>query len=79
MKKMIGDMIRFHRKKAGISQKELADLAELGKTVIFDLEKGRSNSRIDTLLKILNVLNIRLEFKSPLIEMWRKQYEKDNT
>lgn len=79
MKKMIGDMIRYHRKKAGISQQELANLSGIGKTVVFDLEKGRSNFRIDTLISIFNVLNIKFEFTSKLMEKWRDIYEKDVT
>jgi len=77
VKKMIGDMIRFHRKEADISQIELAELAGVGKTVIFDLEKGKSNFRIETLLKVLHILNIKLEFNSQLMEIWKEQYEKD--
>ena len=68
----IGSIIQFHRKQAGLSQKEMADLAEIGKTAVFDLEKGKSNFRIETLLKICTILNIELEFKGPLMEYWRE-------
>lgn len=68
----IGSIIQFHRKQAGISQKELSDLAEIGKTAVFDLEKGKSNFRIKTLIKICSILNIKLEFQSPLMEYWRE-------
>jgi HTH-type transcriptional regulator / antitoxin HipB len=64
----IKDIIRFHRKKAGLSQQELANLAGLGKTVVFDIEKGKISIRYDTLLKLLTVLNISIEFHSPFIE-----------
>jgi len=79
MKKMIGDLVRFHRKKADLSQKELAELAEVGKTVIFDLEKSKTNFRIETLMRVFNVLNIKLNFNSPIIDIWRKQYEKNSS
>ena len=62
----IGQMIRDHRKKAGLSQLELAKLAGTGKTAVFDIEKGKETVRLDTLLKILNVLNIQMKFVSPL-------------
>jgi len=62
----IGRMIRDHRKKAGLSQLELAKLAGTGKTAVFDIEKGKETVRLDTLLKILNVLNIQMKFVSPL-------------
>jgi HTH-type transcriptional regulator / antitoxin HipB len=64
---LIGKMVQFHRKQSGLSQTGLAKLAGLGKTVVFDIEKGKSTIRLDTLLKVLNVLNIRLDFSSPLM------------
>jgi y4mF family transcriptional regulator len=63
----ISQMVKFHRKKSGLTQKELADLAGVGKTVIFDIEKGKETIQFYTLQKVLNVLNITLEFKSPLM------------
>ncbi len=64
----LSSIIKEHRKKSGLSQAALARLAGLGKTVIFDVEKGKLSIRFDTLLKILNVLNIKLELKSPFKE-----------
>lgn len=49
--KFLGELVLFHRKKSGLSQKELGNLAGLGKTVIFDVEKGKLSVRLDTLLK----------------------------
>lgn len=70
--KNISKMIRFHRKKSGMSQEELALLAGLGKTVIFDLEKGKMTVRLETLLKVLHALNIRIDFQSPLMELFKE-------
>ncbi|MDP8242296.1 MAG: helix-turn-helix transcriptional regulator [Candidatus Celaenobacter antarcticus] len=67
-----GKIIQFHRKQAGITQKQLADLAGIGKTAVFNLEKGNSNFRIETLIKICKILNITIDFQSPLMEEWRK-------
>ena len=69
-------MIRFHRKKANLSQQQLADLAGLGKTVVFDIEKGKMTIRYDTLLKLLNILNININFQSPLMNEFIKHHEK---
>ena len=55
----LGNIIKFHRKSAGLNQKALADLADVGKTVIFDIEKGKATVKYNTLLKVLNVLNIK--------------------
>ena len=68
----IRSIVQFHRKQAGLSQKELSDLAGIGKTAVFDLEKGENNFRIETLLKICSILNIELDFKGPLMEYWRE-------
>ena len=38
----IGQIIRFHRNEAGLSQARLAKLAGVGKTVVFDIEKGKT-------------------------------------
>jgi HTH-type transcriptional regulator / antitoxin HipB len=64
----IGELIRFHRKSAGLNQQELAKLAGVGKTVVFDLEKGKETVRLDTLMKILNVLNIKVKYEGPLMK-----------
>lgn len=69
----IGKMIHFHRKKSGLSQEELAKLAGLGKTVIFDIEKGKLTIRLKTLLKVLEVLNIKIEFQSSLMNLFEEQ------
>ncbi len=65
---MIGAGIRFHRRKAGLTQAGLARLAGVGKTSVFDVEKGKTSIQMDTLMKILSVLNMELDVKSPL--MW---------
>jgi len=60
-------VIRKHRKAAGLSQLELAEMAGVGKTVVFDLEKGKETVQLDTLRKILSVLNIRVQLTSPFL------------
>lgn len=64
----LSEVIKLHRKKAGLTQKELADLAGLGKTVIFDIEKNKQTVQFDTILKVLKILNIKLKVESPLLE-----------
>ncbi|MBS0655111.1 MAG: helix-turn-helix transcriptional regulator [Verrucomicrobia bacterium] len=66
--KNIGKMIRFHRKQAGLSQEDLATLAGVGKTVVFDIEKGKLTIRFATLLKLLHALNIQFLFQSKIME-----------
>lgn len=69
----IGSIIWFHRRKAGLTQKQLATLAGVGKSAVFDIEKGKNTIRLNTLTAILSVLNISLEPESPLMEQWNME------
>ncbi|WP_445957788.1 helix-turn-helix transcriptional regulator [Yeosuana sp.] len=62
----LGAFIKDHRKKAGLTQLELANLAGVGKTTVFDIEKNKETVRLNNLFAVLQVLNIKVEFKSPL-------------
>ena len=64
----IGDVIKYHRKKAGLSQKALADIAGVGKTVVFDLEKGKETVQFKSIIKVFEALNINISLESPLME-----------
>ena len=64
----VGKIVRQHRKKAGLTQLALADLAGIGKATVFDIEKGKETVRLVNLIKVLNVLNISIEFKSPMLD-----------
>ena len=64
----IARIIHYCRKKSGLSQKELAKLADVGKTVIFDLEKGKKTVQLNTLLKVLDILNIKIKFELPFMQ-----------
>ena len=64
----ISQVVRAHRKKAGLSQAKLAALAGVGKTVIWDIENGKESVQWDTLQKIFRILNISVEWRSPLLE-----------
>lgn len=60
------NIISEHRKAAKLSRQELALMAGVGKTVIYDIEHGKTSIRLDTLNRILDCLNIQLIFDSPL-------------
>lgn len=69
----IADIIKYHRKKTGLSQKALADFAGIGKTVIFDLEKGKETVQFKSLIKVLNALNIKISLESPLMNKYNSE------
>jgi y4mF family transcriptional regulator len=71
----IANLTRRHRKVAGLSQAELAELAGVGKTAIFDIEHQKPTIRFDVLMKVLAALNIDLEPTSPLLSNARFEKE----
>lgn len=64
----IAKMVLYYRKKSGLSQQELAKLAGVGKTAVFDIEKGKKTIQLNTLLNVLEVLNIQMIFKPPFLQ-----------
>jgi y4mF family transcriptional regulator len=69
----IGRVVRFHRKVAGLTQQELADLAGVGTVFVREVEKGKRTVRLSTLLRVLEALGIRLEWQSPLRETYEEE------
>lgn len=65
---VLGKIIREHRKRSGLSQQALAEMVGVGKTVVYDLEKGKDTVKLATLLRILQGLNISIRLESPFIQ-----------
>ncbi|MFH0730456.1 MAG: helix-turn-helix domain-containing protein [Pseudomonadota bacterium] len=64
-------IIEFHRKQAKLSRIALADIAGVGKTVVYDIENGKETVQLDTLLKLLGALNISLSLDSPMMDRYK--------
>ncbi len=71
----IARIVRFHRKKAKLTQLELAKFAGIGKTAVFDIEKGKKTVQLDTLLAVFEILNVQMEFNGPLMHRF-EEHEK---
>ncbi len=72
----LGDIVKFHRKKAGLSQKSLADVAGVGKTVVFDIEKGKETIQLKSVMHVCRALNISVILNSPLMDKYNTEHEK---
>jgi HTH-type transcriptional regulator / antitoxin HipB len=64
---LLAKIIKQHRKAAGLSQLQLAEMAGVGKTLVFDLEKGKESIQLNSLRKILHILNIKVQLNSPFL------------
>jgi transcriptional regulator with XRE-family HTH domain len=54
-----GDALRVERKKRGISQEQLALVAEINRTYMGGVERGEENISLLTIIKISTVLKVR--------------------
>lgn len=61
----LGERVKAAREARGLSQKQLADLAGIGKTAMFDLEHGNPGVRLNTLTAVLDVLGLSLTLVTP--------------
>ncbi len=65
----VAKIVHDCRKQSGLSQLELAKMAGVGKTVIYDIEKGKESVQLNTLLKVFDVLNIQIQLVTPLTKI----------
>jgi HTH-type transcriptional regulator/antitoxin HipB len=69
----LSQTVRFLRKQSGLTQRQLAELAGVSKTVVFDVEKGKQTVQLDSILKILTILNVKMILETPI-----KQHGEEN-
>ena len=58
MEKIIGKRIQEFRKKKGMTQEELSEIIDISPHSLSALERGIYNIKLETLVKILNTLDI---------------------
>ncbi|MGB3344959.1 MAG: helix-turn-helix transcriptional regulator [Aequorivita sp.] len=63
---LIGDMIKTARKKRNLTQEQLGELVGVKKAQISRLENSTGNVTFETVLKILDALGAKLNFKLQL-------------
>ena len=68
---LLASLITFHRKRAKLTQTDLAFYAGVSRFVVQDMEAGRDRTTWRNLQAVLEVLNLKLEPTGPLVEEWR--------
>lgn len=71
--KEIGAAIYYHRKISQLSRVACAEIAGVGKTVIYDIEHGKETVRLDSLQKVMAVLNMKFQINSPLMKGFEQE------
>lgn len=67
----IGNAVKERRKKLGINQQTLADLASVAVNTVVAIERGEGNPQLSTLLTILDTLGLQAD-----INIKQLEYEK---
>jgi HTH-type transcriptional regulator/antitoxin HipB len=70
----LGSIILNLRKTSGLTRNELAALAGVGKTTIFDIENDKRTVQLNNVLKVAKVLNISIKLRSPFDEEWQLDF-----
>jgi y4mF family transcriptional regulator len=60
-KESIGELIQSRRKSRKILQEDLAEIAGISSRTLRDIERGTANPELETLLKIFDVLGLRIK------------------
>jgi transcriptional regulator with XRE-family HTH domain len=55
--------MKSRRKTLGISQQDLAEIAEVSLATVKDIERGRGNPSLRTVQKILDVLGMEINYQ----------------
>ena len=56
----LGNYVKDRRNANGLTQKELAELAEVGTRLVSELERGKTTLRMDVVNKVLKVFGRKL-------------------
>ena len=67
----IGNAIRERRKKLGVNQQTLADLAGVAVNTLVAIERGEGNPQLSTLLTILDTLGLQADINIKQLEYER--------
>ena len=67
----IGSTIKERRKKLGVSQQTLADLAGVAVNTLVAIERGEGNPQLSTLLTILDTLGLQVDINIKQLEYER--------
>lgn len=55
--------LKERRATLGITQTDLAELAQVSLATVKDIERGKGNPSLDTILKLIRVLGLEMSFQ----------------
>lgn len=73
----LASLITWHRRRAGLSQVELARHAGVSRYVVQDLEAGTGRTTWARMMPVLRALNLQLLPRGPLVDEWLAGSQED--
>lgn len=64
----IGNAVKERRKKLGVNQQTLADLASVAVNTVVAIERGEGNPRLSSLLAVLDTLGLQMDINIKQLE-----------
>ena len=64
----IGNAVKERRKKFGVNQQTLADLASVAVNTVVAIERGEGNPRLSSLLAVLDTLGLQMDINIKQLE-----------
>lgn len=62
------DIMKQRRKQLGLTQVDLAEMAQIGLATVKDIERGKGNPSLSTVTKILDILGLEIDYRIRKIE-----------
>ena len=59
--KQLGELIRARRRELGLTQTEVAEVANANLRFVSELERGKPTARLENVMRVLATLGIELE------------------
>ena len=60
----IGALLKARRKELGVTQRQLAEFADLALNTIYQVERGQANPTLETLLTLADTLGLELDLRA---------------
>lgn len=57
------DIMKRRRETLSLTQQDLAEMSQVGLATIKDIERGKGNPALNTVMKILEVLGVEIEYR----------------
>ena len=63
-KEQIGHLLRTRRKELGVTQRQLAEFADLALNTIYQVERGQANPTLETILTLADTLGLEFDLRA---------------